>query len=309
MLEVSVIIPTYNGEETISKLYQEISKVLKQNKISFEIIFIDDSSKDNSFKIINSICKKDKKVKGILLSKNYGQHNAIYCGIQNSKGKYVITMDDDLQHPSYEIPKVLKFLKSGYDVVYAVPKIHKHNFLRNFFSKLTKKIISIMMQNNQAKNINSFRFFKSELVKQFKNINNSQVNIDSLLFWSTSNFASIKVDHRERKLGKSGYTFFKLMTHTLNLITSFSSLPLKIATFIGLFISLIGFLLILQIFYSYFLHGSQVRGFYFTATIIIVFSGVQLLTLGIIGQYISLIYSKSLSRPTFVITKLINKNK
>ena len=292
MLEVSVIIPTYNGEKTILKLYQEISKVLKKNKISFEIIFIDDSSKDNSFKIINSICNKDKKVKGILLSKNYGQHNAIYCGIQNSKGKYVITMDDDLQHPSFEIPKVLKFLKSGYDVVYAVPKIHKHNFLRNFFSKLTKKIISIMMQNNQA-----------------KNINNSQINIDSLLFWSTSNFASIKVDHRERKLGKSGYTFFKLMTHTLNLITSFSSLPLKIATFIGLFISLIGFLLILQIFYSYFLHGSQVRGFYFTATIIIVFSGVQLLTLGIIGQYISLIYSKSLSRPTFVITKQINKNK
>ena len=165
------------------------------------------------------------------------------------------------------------------------------------------------MQNNQAKNINSFRFFKSELVKQFKNVNNSQINIDSLLFWSTNNFGSIKVNHRERKLGKSGYTFFKLMNHTLNLITSFSSLPLKIATFIGLFISFLGFLLLLQILYSYFLYGSVVRGFYFTATIIIIFSGVQLLTLGIIGQYISLIYSKSLSRPTFIILKQINKNK
>lgn len=309
MPEVSIIIPTYNGEYTIDKLYKELSEVLKINLISYEIIFIDDSSKDNSFKIINNICKKDKSVKGILLSKNYGQHNAIYCGIQNSNGKFIITMDDDLQHPSNEIPKVIKFLKSGYDVVYAIPKIHKHNFFRNFFSKLTKKIISVMMKNRQAENINSFRFFKSKLIKQFKNIHNSHVNIDSLLFWSTNNFGSIKVNHRERKLGKSGYTFFKLITHTLNLITSFSSLPLKIITFFGLFVSLIGFILLAQIFYSYLLYGSQVKGFYFTATIIIIFSGVQLLTLGIMGEYISLIYSKSLSRPTFTISKQINISK
>jgi len=309
MLDISVIIPVYNGSKTIEKLYQELSKILKKNSKSYEILFVDDSSKDKSFNIISDICKKDKSVTGILLSKNYGQHNAVYCGFQNSKGKYIITMDDDLQHPPQEIPKIIKHLKKGYDVVYAIPKIHRHSLIRNFFSKLTKSIISLMMQNENAKNINSFRIFKSSLFEQFRGINNPNINIDSLLFWTTNNFGSIKVNHKKRKLGKSGYTFFRLFFHTLNLVTSFSALPLKITTYVGALFSLFGFVLLIRILFLYFMYGSVVKGFYFIATIIIIFSGVQLITLGLIGEYISLIYSKTLSKPSFTILKKLNRKK
>ena len=159
-MDLSVIIPVYCGEKTVEELHQRLVNILVKSKYSFEIIFIDDSSTDDSWNKIEGLCKDERTI-GIAMPKNYGQHSCLLCGIKNSKGKYIITMDDDLQHPPEEIPKILEYINKGYDVVYAVPKVFKHSFLRSIPSNFIKMILSQIMDSKQAKNINSFRIFKS----------------------------------------------------------------------------------------------------------------------------------------------------
>lgn len=305
-MDLSVIIPVYCSEEIIDELHRRLLDVLTRTQLSFEIIYIDDSSTDNSWQKIENICKNNSTI-GISMGKNYGQHNCVFCGIKNANGKYIITMDDDLQHPPEEIPKLTKYISKNYDVVYAVPKVFKHSFFRNISTKITKTILDQVMGSTQARNINSFRIFKRSLMTHFFDLNNSNVNIDVLLSWATNKFGSIKVNHELRKYGQSKYTTKKLLLHTIRLVTNFSALPLKLASILGLLFSLFGFIILMSVLINYILYGSPVQGFPFLASIISIFSGVQLFTLGIFGEYIATIHSKSISRPAYVVRKILNK--
>ena len=305
---LSIVIPVYCSENTIEELYNNINQSLCKKKYEFNIIFVDDFSLDNSWEVIKTLCLKDKKVLGIRLNKNYGQHNALFCGIKNAKGDLIVTMDDDLQHPPKEIVNLLDEINKGFDVVYGVPKKFNHSLLRNSLSKFVKYIIRISMGFNHAQNINSFRIFKKKLMEHFKEIQNPKINIDVLLSWSTQNFTSIYVEHNKRKKGSSGYTVTKLINHALTMITNFSSLPLKIASYFGFFFSLIGFILLFYVLIKALFFSNPVPGFPFLASVISIFSGVQLLTLGVIGEYLSNIHTKSISKPMYIIKEFTNKD-
>ena len=164
----TIVIPVYCSENTLEELYNNINQNLSKKKYEFDLIFVDDCSLDNSWNIIKSLCFKDKRVKGISLNKNYGQHNALFCGIKSAKGDFIVTMDDDLQHPPKEIVKLLDEINKGFDVVYGVPKKFNHSFIRNSLSKFIKYIIRISMGFNHAQNINSFRIFKKKTYGTFQ---------------------------------------------------------------------------------------------------------------------------------------------
>lgn len=298
---LSIVIPVYCSEKILPLLYTKICTVLANNNFEFEIIFVEDCGADNSWKIIQDIQKADIRVKAIKLARNYGQHNALLCGIRAARGEVIITMDDDLQNPPEEIPNLIQEISNGYDVVYGTPNKETHSFLRNLASKITKHVLKKSMGAETAGRVSAFRAFKTSIRDGFATYRSPTVNIDVLLTWGTSHFTSVKVHQDTRVIGKSGYTIKKLITHAFNMMTGFSTTPLQIASILGLVFSAFGFLLLLYILGKYMIYGSVVAGFSFIASIISIFSGVQLFTLGIFGEYLARMHFRTMEKPAYLI--------
>jgi undecaprenyl-phosphate 4-deoxy-4-formamido-L-arabinose transferase len=298
---VSIVIPVYFAEESIGSLYEQLKETLDVISYQYEIIMVDDHSKDESWNIINSIVEHDSRVRGIRLSRNYGQHNALLCGIRQASYDTIITMDDDLQNPTSEISILLNKLDEGYDVVYGTPQQEQHGTLRNFASRLTKIALQSAMGAETARSVSAFRAFKTKLRDGFKDYQSPFVSIDVLLTWSTSSFSSVTVRHEPRKVGISKYTLGKLIHHAFNLMTGFSVLPLQFASLIGFIFTLFGFFVLALVVLRYFITGSIIPGFTFLASIIAIFSGAQLFALGIFGEYLARIHFRTMDRPPYVV--------
>ena len=191
---ISVVVPVYNGEHTLRPLVERLSAVLPSITEKFEIILVNDDSPDNSWKMINSLSEEYSFVYGIHLMRNYGQHNATLCGVRAARYEITVTLDDDLQHPPEEIHKLIGKLVEGYDVVYGYPKKLPHSFVRNFFSRATKRILAFVMRVKTVKEISAFRAFRTDLRRAFENYQNAGVILDALLSWSTTRFTSVLVD-------------------------------------------------------------------------------------------------------------------
>ena len=272
----------------------------------YEILLVNDDSHDSSGDIINQLSKKYERVKGIHLMRNYGQHNALLCGIRRAKNELIVTLDDDLQNPPEEIPKMLDKLNQGYDVVYGTPENEKRGVLRNFTSVITKSALNLAMGAKSAKHVSSFRIFRKNLSESFKHFDGSFVCIDVLLTWGTTNFGSVIVKHDHRKIGKSNYSFIKLLVHALNMITGFSVIPLKIASVLGIVFALFGLFILIIVIGQFLLVGSPVQGFTLLASIISIFSGVQLLSMGIIGEYLARMHFNLSKKPVYTIERINN---
>ena len=305
-LQLSVVIPVYRAEKSLNQLYQRIVSVLEKEKIIFEIIFIEDCGGDSSWDIIVELAQWDPRVQGMQLSRNYGQHNALLCGIRAAEGDLIVTMDDDLQHPPEEIPKLIAALEKELDVIYGSPEKEQHGLLRDLASQITKATLQHAMGAKSASHISAFRCFRKRLRDAFTTFDGPHPNIDVFLTWATNKFSYTTVNHNQRKLGESGYNAKKLFFHAVNMITGFSTLPLRIASVLGLLISFFGGLLLLYIIISYFIHDTPVQGFAFISSIITIFSGAQLLSLGIIGEYLGVLHSQSKGSPSFL---TLNKTK
>jgi undecaprenyl-phosphate 4-deoxy-4-formamido-L-arabinose transferase len=303
MDSISVVVPVYCAENSLYELYQRIVSTLDSYK--FEIIFIEDQGGDSSWNIICDIAKKDKRVIGFQHSKNYGQHNALLLGIRHANYEYIVTLDDDLQHPPEEIPKLMAKLQEGYDIVYGIPKEGQHGIFRNTASKITKYFLQKSTGITEVIDTSSFRAFRTFLREAFINFNNPFVSIDVLLSWGTAQYASIEVAHNKRVFGSSNYTFSILARHAINMLISYSLLPLRLATIIGLLFTIFGILLFMIIISSYLIYGRIVPGFTFLASIIIIFSGAQLFSLGIFGEYLTRIYFRSLGKPYSVVKRSV----
>ena len=298
---ITLIIPVYNSSSTLHQLHKRIINVFSENDIEYEIIFINDGSMDNTWEILSELNNHYKKVKTINLSKNYGQHNALLCGIREACYDTIVTLDDDLQNPPEEIPKLLKKLNEGFDVVYGYPKRERQSFLRNISSKLTKLALKTAMGIENAEHVSPFRAFKTQIREAFDQYKGSFVSIDVLLSWGTNSFSSIPVDYDERTIGKSNYSFNKLIQHALNMITGFSIIPLQIASITGFFLALFGLGVLVFVLARFFFQGSPVPGFPFLASIISIFSGAQLLAIGIIGEYLARQHFRMLNKPQYFI--------
>ncbi|HME43769.1 MAG TPA: glycosyltransferase family 2 protein [Syntrophorhabdales bacterium] len=298
---VSVVIPVYNSEAALPQLVNRIHSVLQSCASDYELILINDGSRDKSWEVICELARQYACIRGINCTRNYGQHNALLCGIRAATGEVIITMDDDLQHPPEAIQALLASLAEGYDVVYGSPKEEQHGFFRDVASKITKIALQSAMSADIARSVSAFRAFRTRLRDAFADYQSPFVSVDVLLTWGTTRFTSICVPHEPRKIGKSNYTFRKLLTHALNMMTGYSILPLQFASLMGLGLTFFGMLLLIYVLGRYLLQGSSVPGFPFLASTIIIFSGAQLLALGIIGEYLARIHFRSMGCPSYVI--------
>ena len=303
MPSISAVIPVFNSEDTLEELYLRLTKSLIVHSSDYEIIFINDSSGDNSSDIIYCLAKNDSNVVCFDLAKNYGQHNALLCGIRQAKYEVIVTLDDDLQNPPEEIPNLLEKLDQGYDVVYGYPKNEQHELFRNIASVFTKIALKTTMGISMARHVSAFRVFRTELRDSFSDYKGSFISIDVLLSWGTNSFSAIPVNHEKRVKGKSNYTFRKLVRHAVNMVTGFSVLPLQIASLIGLLLSLFGFVVLVYVVGRFLFQGSPVPGFPFLASIIAIFSGAQLLGIGIIGEYLARMHFRTMDKPQYFIKK------
>jgi undecaprenyl-phosphate 4-deoxy-4-formamido-L-arabinose transferase len=276
--------------------------------VDYEIIFINDSSGDDSSDIIYRLAENDSNVVCFDLAKNYGQHNALLCGIRQAKYDFIVTLDDDLQNPPEEIPKLLEKLDQGYDVVYGYPKNEQHGLFRNIASLFTKMALKTTMGISIARHVSAFRVFRTELRDSFSDYKGPFISIDVLLSWGTNSFSALPVNHEQRVEGKSNYTVRKLINHALNMITGFSVLPLQIASIIGFVLSIFGVFILIYVLGRFLLQGSPVPGFPFIASIIAIFSGAQLLAIGIIGEYLARIHFRTMNKPQYSIRQQTNKS-
>lgn len=297
---ISVVVPVYNSEETLRELVGRLGKALSEITPSFEVLLINDGSRDNSWATITQLVREYPFVRGIKMMRNYGQHNALLCGTRSARHSIVVTMDDDLQHPPEEIHKLIEQLDQGFDVVYGVPNKLPHSPWRNFFSWITKRTLAFVMGIPTVKEIGAFRAFRTSLRRAFDFYQSPNVIIDVLLSWGTTLFSSIHVDERPRQVGKSNYNFRKLYAQAVFILTGFSTAPLRFTSYLGFGFTLLGIVLFLYVLSAYMFAGS-IPGFPFLASVISVFSGVQMFALGILGEYLGRVFDRSMDRPTYVI--------
>src|SRR5229473_2475664 len=203
---LSIVVPVYRAEGTLLDLYRRLVSVLEQRAAAFEIILVEDCSGDHSWRVIEQLVQGDTRVRGIRLNRNYGQHNALLCGIRAARHDVIVTMDDDLQHPVSEIALLLAALDEHHDVVYGAPQAEQHGLLRDLASRLTKIALASVMGAKTARNVSAFRAFRTRLRDGFRDYRSPTVSIDVLLTWTTSRFTAIKVAHAPRTAGVSGYT-------------------------------------------------------------------------------------------------------
>jgi undecaprenyl-phosphate 4-deoxy-4-formamido-L-arabinose transferase len=302
-----VVVPVYNSQDTLPELIDELAKILPTLCQQYEVILVNDASHDASWQVIETLAAQYDWVRGIHLMRNYGQHNALLCGIRAARYAIIITMDDDLQHPPQMIAALLAKLDEGYDVVYGTPQQEQHGIWRNFASQITKLALQSAMGVEVARKVSAFRVFRTQLRAAFENYRASTVSIDVLLTWGTTRFAAIPVEHQPRRKGHSNYTFWKLLTHALNMVTGFSVLPLQVASLLGFLFTLFGMGVLFYVVGRFLIQGSVVRGFPFLASIISIFSGVQLFALGIIGEYLARIHFRTQDRPAYTIREQVGK--
>jgi undecaprenyl-phosphate 4-deoxy-4-formamido-L-arabinose transferase len=272
---------------------------------SFEIIFVEDCGGDGSWAIIAELAATDPHVRGFRMSRNYGQHNALLCGIRAARYDVVVTMDDDFQHPVSEIALLLAALRPGIDVVYGAPLTEQHGSLRDIASRLTKLALASTMGAETARNVSAFRAFRTRLREGFHDYRSPTVSIDVLLTWTTSRFTAIKVRHAPRGVGVSGYSVSRLIRYAIDLMTGFSTLPLQIASITGFVFVLFGVTILAFVGANFVIYGRAVPGFAFLASIIAIFSGAQLFALGVIGEYLARMHFRTMDRPTYLVSETV----
>jgi len=302
---LSIVIPVYNSAEILPTLVKRLAPVLAKLGGAYELILVNDGSRDQSWEMVGRAASDHSWIRGIRMMRNYGQHNALLAGIRAARFEWTITMDDDLQHPPEEIPLLFAKAQEGFDAVYGTPAKERHGFLRNMMSVVTKLSLQSAMGAEVARMVSAFRIFRTRLREAFAAYHSPFVNIDVLLTWSSTRFAAISVRHDARTLGKSNYTFTKLARHALNMVTGFSVVPLQLGSIVGFGFTLFGMLVLAYVLGRYFITGSSIAGFPFLASIIAIFSGAQLFALGIMGEYLARIHFRTMEKPTYAILDVI----
>jgi len=289
MKKYSIVIPVYNSELTLNILCNKIIHVFEDISPDYEIILVDDCSRDNSWKILKDLHAKNSKIKIIHLQKNFGQHNAVLCGLNHAIGEYIITIDDDLQHPPEEIPKLVSKIQEGFSVVYAKYYIKYHSRRENFFSNRFQMFIHYILEIPPTIFVSSFAIFKLDVVKTMISIKSSYIFLPALVQKSVpvNEITNIEVNHNPRKIGKSNYTIRKYLSLSLNLIINYSILPLVFVGILGLIVSFFSFCYGIYILGRYLTDPSYgVMGWNSLMVTLTFLGGMILFSIAIIGEYL-----------------------
>ena len=305
---ISVVVPVFNSATLLTELVTRLNAVLSRRSEPFEVLLVNDGSRDNSWDVVSQLSATFAWVHGINLMRNYGQHNALLCGIRAASYEVTVILDDDLQHPPEQIPKLLEGLTQGQDVVYGVPEDNPHGFWRDTAARITKLALQSVLGAETARKVTPFRALRTQLRDAFASYQSPFISIDVLLTWATTRFAAIPVHYDQRLVGRSQYTFRRLVTHALNMMTGFSTLPLQLATVVGFGFTLFGLAVLAFVLGRYLIHGVSVPGFTFLASLIAVFSGAQLFALGIFGEYLARMHFRMMERPPYVVRSTTHRD-
>jgi len=302
--QYSIVIPVYNGEETIEELFQDICKVFNNIGSSYEVIMVDDYSKDNSWKKMEELHSKNTNLKIIHLLKNFGQHNATYCAFNYCSGDYIITMDDDLQHPPQEIPKLINKINEGYLVVYGKYNIKQHSIIENFLSKKHQQLLHNLLSIPTNISITSFAIYDYKVIKSILSKKSSYILLSALTSKSVSmdKVTNVTVEHKPREYGTSNYSFLKYLNLSMNLLFNYSALPLLTFSFIGVVISILSIVYGASIIIRHILNPNYgIIGWNSTMVSITFINGIILMFLGVIGEYLRRVLNEvSYSQPYVV---------
>lgn len=310
MYKISFVIPCYYSEKTLEKVVNELIDVMNNNMSTYdyEIIMVNDGSKDSTFDIIKNICAKLNNAKGINFSKNFGQHAALMAGFRISVGDMVVCLDDDGQMPLESIPELVHTTELGYDVVFGRYNHKQHSVFKNIGSKINKYMCQILLEQPENIDMNSFWCAKKFIIDEMTNYKGAYPYLAGLMLRATRNFANIDVNHRSRSEGQTGYSLKKLVSLWMNGFTAFSIKPLRIATFIGFICSVIGFIYGLFTIIRKIINPDIVLGYSSILTSIMFIGGIIMLMLGMIGEYIGRIYICINNSPQYVIKDIIESN-
>ncbi|MFV0528659.1 MAG: glycosyltransferase family 2 protein [Lachnospiraceae bacterium] len=302
----SVVVPVYNSERTLHELYIRIKNVFDVTlSMDFELLLVDDGSKDRSFAVMEELHQADSRVKIIQMAKNFGQHPALLCGFSYAKGDFIITMDDDLQHPPEELPKLITALneREDVDVIIAKYEGRKHNVIRRLGTRLSVYATSKMLHKRPDLEITSFRLMRRFIVEAILERTDRLPQIGNLLVQTSNRIINVTVSHDARKYGKSGYSFHRLVKDLFFDISSHSVLPLIVVRNIGIASFFISILLSIYYLILYLSSGIGIEGWTTLVLLILAFSGLILLSIGIIGTYLMYILDETRKMPNYVVRK------
>ncbi|HEY0198045.1 MAG TPA: glycosyltransferase family 2 protein [Rhodanobacter sp.] len=297
---VSVVVPVYGGSAALPELCRRLDQTLRSAGLSYEVILVDDRGQNEAWAAICSIAAKYSQVRGLRLGRNFGQHAATICGIAHARGEWIVTMDDDLEHPPESVPDLLAAGDEDHPLVYGVFEKRTHAAYRNMSSELMRRMLKRAFPDLNE-DYCSFRAIHAPLAKQLDRFGLNRPYIDGMLSWMTSSTRSIRVPHEQRQHGESTYTMRKLVSHAANIFVTFSYLPLRIATFSGAALAAINFLYLLYVIYGR-LSGSIVNPGYASLMSVVLFAcGIQLLILGVVGEYVGRLMGATFRRPVYVV--------
>lgn len=304
MKDISVVIPVYNSEECVAEISRQIADALKD--FSYEQIMVNDASRDGSWSEIEKVCAKNPRVVGVNLRKNGGQDSAILAGLNLAQGKYVVIMDDDLQHSPYDIPKLRAEIEKGFDVVYADFETKKQKLWKNLGSWFNGKISEVAIGKPQNVYLSPFKIVERGVVQEMIRYENLFPYIDGLIFQTTRNISQIKIEHHERTLGKSNYSFAKSVKVFLRMLFAFSTAPLMLSSFVGMFSAFVGLVLAVVYFIDFLRGKADVTGWTTIVILILILGGLILLSLGVAGVYIGRVYLTVSRSPKFLVKQVVN---
>ena len=306
MSTVSFVIPCYRSEKTLSGVVDEIKSTMGEiGKYGYEIVLVNDSSPDNTWDTIKSLVKENNNVTGINFSKNFGQHGALMAGLRETKGDYVVCLDDDGQTPANEVGKLLSALDEGADAVYARYAHKKHSLFRNFGTFMNEKMAQHLLGKPKDLFVSSYFAVRRFIVDDMVRYENAYPYVIGLVLRATKNIVNVDVNHRSREVGQSGYTFSKLLNLWINGFTAFSVKPLRIATGIGAICAMGGFLYGIYTVIKKFVVPDIPAGYSALMSAIVFIGGMMMLMLGLVGEYIGRMYISMNNSPQYVIKEKI----
>jgi glycosyltransferase involved in cell wall biosynthesis len=296
---VSVVVPVYKSCQSLEPLVARIQQALVD--VAHEVVLVDDGSPVKTWSEIQRLSQVHEFVRGIRLSRNSGQHSALLAGVRAARGKVVVTIDDDLQNPPEEIPKLLAQVSDQVDLVYGNPRRIAQSWWRRWASNWIRRFMGSILNADNVRNSSSFRAFKTALRDGFSAELGPSVSLDALLSWSTTRSMSVDVEHVPRQEGTSHFNLRKLLRFAIDTITGFSTAPLQAVLALGFLTAFFGLCLLVLVVGRAVFAGTSVPGFAFLASTIALFSGVQLMTLGVIGEYLARMHFRIMNKPSYVI--------
>jgi dolichol-phosphate mannosyltransferase len=304
-LVYSVVVPVFNEEDNVRPLVERVSKVMTEIGEPFEIVFVDDGSRDETPLRLRRLVEEFPQVRAVRFSRNYGQEAAVQAGYVHARGEWILQMDGDLQNPPEDIPKLLTKQGEGWDIVYGIRKNRKDPLFRKLASETMRWVMRSMLSIELPEDISTFRLMRAKTAKLLAELPERNKFLSALACWVGAKYTTVDVGHSARAAGSTKYNLTKLINHTFDLVVGFSSKPLRYVGVLGLVVAILGFLEALRAVVNKLVYGSSVTGWTSLIATVAVLGGMQLLALSLIGEYIARISVQAQARPTFLVAEVI----